>query len=96
MKKLLLVFLLGLSLYLIVGCHSEYEDFDVKREINIIEIDGCEYIYIHSAQPWASGFAFSLTHKGNCKNPIHMYNKIPATSQPDSSGNVKNPVQSVH
>ena len=33
--------------------------------IQIIIIDSCEYLY----GPW--GNATVLTHKGNCKNPIH-------------------------
>ena len=36
--------------------------------LNIVTIDGCEYLY----GPW--GNATVLTHKGNCKNPIHVYN----------------------
>jgi hypothetical protein len=30
-----------------------------------VKIDGCDYLY----GPW--GNATILTHKGNCKNPIH-------------------------
>jgi hypothetical protein len=33
--------------------------------VEIVVIDSCEYLY----GPW--GNATILTHKGNCKNPIH-------------------------
>jgi hypothetical protein len=34
--------------------------------LEIVIIDSCEYLY----GPW--GNATVLTHKGNCKNPIHQ------------------------
>lgn len=39
----------------------------------ILEIEGCEYIEYDSGI--ADQRVYSLTHKGNCKNPIHCYNK---------------------
>lgn len=33
--------------------------------MNVVIIDECEYLY----GPWGNGNV--LTHKGNCKNPIH-------------------------
>jgi short subunit fatty acids transporter len=36
---------------------------------NIIIIEGCEYIQFSSFGGW------SYIHKGNCNNPIHIYNK---------------------
>jgi len=33
-------------------------------EVKIVIIDGCEYLYVFSDTR-------SLTHKGNCSNPIH-------------------------
>lgn len=43
---------------------SDLEYYDLY----IIEIDGCEYLKcgLH--------YKTQLTHKGNCKNPIHQYN----------------------
>jgi hypothetical protein len=38
--------------------------------IKIIEIDGCEYIASLNGH---LGWIYS--HKGNCKNKIHIYNK---------------------
>jgi hypothetical protein len=40
----------------------------------IIEIDGCEYIMIYKDIHIDKAVGF-LAHKGNCKNPIHFYNK---------------------
>ena len=34
--------------------------------VEIVVIDSCEYLY----GEW--GYATVLTHKGNCKNPIHQ------------------------
>jgi len=42
--------------------------YQIDNELNPIKmvvIDSCEYLYA----PW--GNATVLTHKGNCKNPIH-------------------------
>lgn len=40
-------------------------------KLESVKIDGCEYWYGRS-----SGIDSDvLTHKGNCKNPIHVYNK---------------------
>ncbi len=36
-----------------------------NRVIESIEFDGCEYIYLRRLG------SVSITHKGNCKNPIH-------------------------
>jgi hypothetical protein len=36
-----------------------------KDRIEVITVDSCEYVF----GPWGSGAI--LTHKGNCKNPIH-------------------------
>lgn len=36
-------------------------------KVEIVVIDSCEYLY----GPW--GNASVLTHKGNCKNPIHKH-----------------------
>jgi hypothetical protein len=72
MKKLILATLL-------IGIISGCEESNVKkiekqktsykldggRSIEILIIESCEYIY----GPW--GNATVLTHKGNCKNPIH-------------------------
>lgn len=44
---------------------TTYQIGDELNALEIVTIDGCEYLY----GPW--GNATVLTHKGNCKNPIH-------------------------
>jgi len=39
----------------------------------IVEIEGCEYILGHDNGFYNGGFF--MTHKGNCKNPIHQHNE---------------------
>lgn len=41
------------------------EQDHVREYIRPIEIDGCEYLFYYNSPH------FSITHKGNCKNPIH-------------------------
>lgn len=41
---------------------------DKNEDFTIVTIDQCEYIKTHVY----SGEVY--THKGNCKNPIHIYN----------------------
>jgi len=38
------------------------------------KIDGCEYIILERNVGFPYGL-YSITHKGNCNNPIHQYNK---------------------
>lgn len=75
------VVLAGLLL-LIAGCQVQQEKQETKiristipdtnvlsyNEFRIIEIEGCEYILLAERTN-----SQSLTHKGNCKNPIHKY-----------------------
>lgn len=68
MKKML--FLLMLSL-MIGGCIDNDGVVERIRDSEgysrrVITIDGCEYF---------AGAYYMLEHKGNCKNPIHIYNK---------------------
>lgn len=56
------------------GFHAQrLEDFYYKkgksptgRNCTVVEIDGCEYIEFQTSLGY-----HGLTHKGNCKNPIH-------------------------
>lgn len=61
-----------------LGC-SEVQERSVENvkkmretppDYNIVIIDGCEYLRLEHTHGYAS-----LTHKGNCKNPIHCYNE---------------------
>lgn len=69
MKQLLVVVALAL-----VSCSREgqvpakptqYKVGEFIDPIEVVEIDGCEYLF----GDWHN--ATVLTHKGNCKNPIH-------------------------
>ena len=39
----------------------------------VVVIDGCEYIFADNSLPGGNNYAMALAHKGNCKNPIHIY-----------------------
>jgi len=43
------------------------------NNFEIIEIVDCEYIIYKSQRGGQQGIAV-MSHKGNCKNPIHCYN----------------------
>lgn len=65
MKKILF----GLAVLAIFSCDSNpivgYSK-DKKERFRAIEYEGCEYIYV-------ANDSRTLTHKGSCKNPIHVY-----------------------
>lgn len=66
MKKLIALLLL----FIMVSCNSPSNATTKNNgdiEYKIIEIEGCEYIWYK--ETFESGQ--TLTHKGNCKNPIH-------------------------
>jgi len=70
MKKII-VFLI--SLLFLVGCETTIEQKNGNGKVNGSNVtefvyDGCEYVYF----PFGYG---TVSHKGNCKNPIHQYNK---------------------
>ncbi len=41
-------------------------------DVEVVEIDGCEYLFYHDRAQANLGFGF-MAHKGNCKNHIHIY-----------------------
>lgn len=45
-----------------------------EDEVEVIEIEGCEYIIYKGTPDENQGFGF-MSHKGNCRNPIHFYNQ---------------------
>jgi uncharacterized metal-binding protein len=59
------------SIFLASGCRNAQEK---ANNHSVIVIDGCEYICIENAVSGASNYSFAITHKGNCKNPIHHWN----------------------
>lgn len=63
-----------LGILAITGC-SQGEGTKQQREgegtpppFTVIVIDGCEYLKFPSTHAYEM-----ITHKGNCKNPIHCY-----------------------
>lgn len=53
------------------GCRNAQEKASANR---IVEIDGCEYIAVENSGSAMNNYSFAITHKGNCKNPIHHWN----------------------
>lgn len=45
---------------------------DPTYDYKIVVISGCEYIEVDAG--FGYGAVYSLTHKGNCINPIHPRN----------------------
>ena len=71
MKILLVVGLLAL----VSGC-TDYKATDYKAtekivdNLEVVTIDGCEYFKFQNYEGYVS-----YSHKGNCKNKIHIYAK---------------------
>jgi hypothetical protein len=42
---------------------------------NTLIIDGCEYLFYENGYPGNNAYSMTMCHKGNCKNPIHIYTK---------------------
>jgi hypothetical protein len=58
MKNKLMLAILAISM---VSCEKNAPSKPTGYRLEIVVIDSCEYLY----GPWG------VTHKGNCKNPIH-------------------------
>ncbi len=43
-----------------------------EGDLEILKIEGCEYIIYQDARNANLGYGY-MAHKGNCKNPIHIY-----------------------
>lgn len=69
MKDFKISTLLGIVLYVILGYGLLSSCNDEKPNItpNKVNIEGCEYFVNKNS------YGNILTHKGNCKNPIHTY-----------------------
>lgn len=71
-------YLILLIMLVVIGCesdtgstHHDVHQNDIKFRYGIVKLDECEYI--QSWKPGAGERSRSLTHKGNCSNPIHKY-----------------------
>ena len=87
MKIIILLLIASVSSLMLSGCEREKnpeEDTPLEHEIEkgiqrvmlgdveIIVIDGCEYIVYNQQNGHNQGYGF-MAHKGNCKNPIHIH-----------------------
>jgi hypothetical protein len=76
MKKILIgaSLLFGLSL---VGCNAEHETEGIvtskSLKFEVIRIGKCQYI---GRNLGGNNNNAILAHKGDCDNPIHVYNKV--------------------
>ncbi len=76
LKSLIILLVLAMA-----GCNTPRGERTTKDGYSIIKIDGCEYIEVKDFLGANNGY-YSLTHKGDCSNPIHRYpNKAPSVSQ---------------
>lgn len=70
MKRVLLV---TVFLVFTLSCGSPLsaeKSRDSGKGYTVKTIEGCEYIEVYFAIGSTNGY-YSLTHKGNCKNPAH-------------------------
>lgn len=75
MKKMKKILLLVFVFSGLLSCNTETLEEKGLREKSLpkytfVEIEGCEYFQFYSAHGY-----IQITHKGNCKNTIHCYNK---------------------
>lgn len=70
--KLLIPVLIGLSCWL-GGCSEAIDAPKTKTAAgyNLVRIDGCQYIEVERGFQYTNNYAYGITHKGNCDNPIH-------------------------
>ena len=69
MKKLVIA-CVCLLLLAVAGCFGDEETDTSVSGLNIVTRDGCEYIKNITL------YGYVYTHKGNCTNSIHIYNKV--------------------
>ena len=74
-RRVALLSLLGMA-GLAAACAPVAGDSAVDTGLGYVikVIDGCQYIEVASLLYTTAGF-YSLTHKGNCNNPIHKLDK---------------------
>jgi hypothetical protein len=79
----LLVLLGWTSMLFMASCQQDYkqhleEERNSPPAYRVVTIEGCEYLRMEVTHGYAV-----LTHKGNCRNPIHC--RQDTTAQPVSS-----------
>lgn len=65
MKKSVFAVSVILVVVFIFGCSPIEQEYE--SHLKVVELEGCEYMVFRDSH----GSVF--VHKGNCKNPIHMY-----------------------
>ena len=64
-----------LGLLCLVGCERQSsKNFPLHGGYSVRTIDGCEYIEFENSTKVSNTYSYTITHKGNCKNPIHKCN----------------------
>ena len=94
MKTILILALLGV-LVTAIGCEQpkpSEEDTELENtvvnmiddviigDVEVIIIENCEYLIYKKAKGNNQGYGF-MSHKGNCKNPIHLYSTPTSVDQ---------------
>ena len=67
---------MAVGILALAGCTSETQKEltdRVFKNTKVVVIDNCQYIFWENGL--GNGTTISLTHKGNCTNHIHAYNK---------------------
>lgn len=80
MKLVLILVWVGIALFTLLffitkdlnktKIREEKQPKTFEEVFTTITLEGCEYYKIHQSYDH-----YTLTHKGNCKNPIHVYNQ---------------------
>ena len=66
------IFELLIIIISITGCISQTSgSVDIGNDFTERTIEGCQYIEYEYATPGMNGYVYSITHKGNCTNPVH-------------------------
>lgn len=75
-KNLLITSLLGILLIGLGGCLKPMLATGTlpEKDYKVIVIDNCQYIAAENGVPDVRNYNLTITHKGNCNNPIHIYN----------------------
>ena len=76
-----LMFSIGVALILLLtGCEDAVNSQQSNRVestavdgLREVRVNGCQYLVFENGIRGGSAYAFSMTHKGNCDNPIHNH-----------------------
>lgn len=66
-----------IAVCLLVGCTETPQETSkrISEDASVIVIDNCQYIFMEKGFKGGNNYSMALTHKGNCTNHIHQYNK---------------------